>query len=229
MIVKICGHTNLADAIASVDAGADWLGFVFIPSPDVICLSTKPACGWTGCPWRPNGWASSSMNRKIVRQLLAARLIDVAQLHVLSSRISATHSLRNSDRIASSRRLRVFRPDSLDEIARFDLPVMLLDGPEPGSGRVFDWNPGRSGGRPLRGQKFARGRPDAGQRRRRSRESDALGVDTASGVESGPGIEGSRKGGGLHRCGARAGRLLTKVSARARLRFRRREGGSGKN
>ena len=35
--VKVCGNTNLEDALAACDAGADYLGFVFEPTSPRIC------------------------------------------------------------------------------------------------------------------------------------------------------------------------------------------------
>jgi phosphoribosylanthranilate isomerase len=40
-VIKICGLTSFEDAKAAVDAGADWLGFIFVPeSPRALSMET---------------------------------------------------------------------------------------------------------------------------------------------------------------------------------------------
>ncbi|WP_373531521.1 N-(5'-phosphoribosyl)anthranilate isomerase [Vampirovibrio sp.] len=43
-VVKICGITNVSDAMAAIQAGADWLGFIFVPdTPRFITVETAQA------------------------------------------------------------------------------------------------------------------------------------------------------------------------------------------
>jgi len=83
--VKICGITNLDDALAATDAGADMLGFVFFPrSPR--CIEPERA-GEIVAALKQRGntsrfvgvFVDESLER--VRAIAATAQLDMAQLH----------------------------------------------------------------------------------------------------------------------------------------------------
>ena len=195
MIVKICGHTNPADAVASVAAGADWLGFVFYPKSKRH-LPIADARQWLDR--LPVGARRVGVfvdeAEKTVRELLAARLIDIAQLHGAESPefCRALVDEFGADRVVKA--VRVAGPESLEEIDRYDLPVLLLDGPEPGSGRIFDWSLAAEAVNRHPGKSFllAGGLTPANVAASLAKVKP-WGVDTASGVESAPGVKDPAK------------------------------------
>ena len=83
--VKICGITNLDDALVAVEAGADMLGFVFFPrSPRYIDLgraseivSALKQCG--NAPRFVGVFVDESLER--LRAIAATAQLDMAQLH----------------------------------------------------------------------------------------------------------------------------------------------------
>jgi phosphoribosylanthranilate isomerase len=85
MHIKICGLTNLADALAAVEAGADYLGFNFYPrSPRYVtpeaCARIVEALGERLAGVQTVGiFVNETPGR--VRALLAACRLDLAQLH----------------------------------------------------------------------------------------------------------------------------------------------------
>lgn len=148
--VKICGITNLSDAVAALEAGADLLGFICYPkSPryitpgqiKAILNALQPQLGGQ----RTVGvFVDEVMDN--VRLILAQTGLHLAQLH----------GGETPEMVAelAGRAFKALRPTSVvtaaAEAGRFahlgpaDGPVLLLDGHHPtlygGSGRRADWD-----------------------------------------------------------------------------------------
>jgi phosphoribosylanthranilate isomerase len=188
VFVKICGITNEDDALLAVALGADALGFVFAPSRRQVKPDTV-----------------RDILKRVPREVLTvgvfkndtpAHVVDVAartglhavQLHGSEPR-SEVQWVRERVRFV----IQAFTAGEPALAAAVNSPadVILVDSPDPGSGRVFDW-------------RLAEGAPSgvrillAGGLTPHN-VGDAIrlvrpwGVDVASGVEVAPGSKDPRK------------------------------------
>ena len=138
--VKICGITNLKDALAAPAFGADMLGFNFYSkSPRYI---QPPAAGAIGSRVPKNikkvGVFVNETVANIAAVCIAAKL-DVVQLHgdedeeLLKQVRAATH-------LPVIRALRIGGPDDVPET---EADAVLLDAYSPdsygGTGEIFEW------------------------------------------------------------------------------------------
>ncbi|MDX2153274.1 MAG: phosphoribosylanthranilate isomerase [Bryobacteraceae bacterium] len=186
MVVKVCGITNLDDALAAVDAGADALGFNFYPqSPRYIepltvarlCAAIPPDILKVGV----------FVDEPVARaaELCAAAGLDIAQLH-------------GEARAASSPApIRIWRalPAGVDLAARIaasPADAFLIDTPSPlhgGTGTVFDWSLAAN----LRARIILAGGLGPDNVAEAIRRVRPWGVDAASRLERAPGLKDHEK------------------------------------
>lgn len=176
MLVKICGITNREDALAAVEFGATALGFIFYPkSPRAA--SAGALSEWIGeIPPQILRVGVYVNEAPAVIEANAAKLgLHVAQLHGDES--PAQHPAGTVWRA-----LRVTGDPVLTD---YPADALLLDG--PGGGRTFDWNIAAQVAKVRRVILAGGLTPDnVGQAMETVRP---WGVDTASGVESEPGLK----------------------------------------
>jgi phosphoribosylanthranilate isomerase len=182
--IKICGVTTLGDANAIIDAGASALGLILTKSPRQLSLDRALAIAAATKGRIVRTAVFNEDSDDVVLEAVNVLDVDAVQLHgPLSDSLHA--ALRE-------RGLTIVKALSIgsDEFFEFDesaVDVVHIDGARPGSGQAHSWD--ELGARPFSVPVIAAGglRPDSVAHV--ITFINVWGVDTASGVESSPGVK----------------------------------------
>jgi phosphoribosylanthranilate isomerase len=137
--VKICGITNLEDALAAVDYGADALGFVFYKgSPRYISPSDAREIIMRLPPFITTVGVFVDEPTEEIERIMRHASLDIAQLHgheppeacILTRRVIKA--------------IRVKELSDLEPLKRYRVSAFLLDTYTPeslgGTGQIFNWD-----------------------------------------------------------------------------------------
>lgn len=180
MFVKICGVTTEEDALLAVALGADAVGMVFAPSPRRVTLDMARDIARRLPP--------EIMTVGVFRDEMPARVVEMAARSGLKG--AQLHGAESLEAVAWVRQRLGFviraLPAGHAAIAwHWAADAVLIDGPSPGSGQVFDWRTadGASGGKRV----ILAGGLDPSNVAEAIARVRPWGVDVSSGVESRPG------------------------------------------
>jgi phosphoribosylanthranilate isomerase len=182
--VKICGITNLEDALAAVESGADAVGFVFAPSPRQITPEKAGEIAAQLPPFvcRVGVFVDSSLEQVQAAMLVAG--LNMAQLHGSES---PEYCQALFPRVIKS--FRVKDESVLHEIPQYKASAYLLDSYDValkgGTGQPFDWSIAKSASR--LGHVILSGGLNPDNVRQAIEQVEPYAVDVSSGVESSSG------------------------------------------
>lgn len=184
--VKICGITNVADALAAIEAGADALGFVFYeksprhitPEQAAVVIQALP-------PFISKVGLFVDATPETVRSTVASTGIDTLQFHGME-----TPDFCKAFRMTVVKAIRVQGSKSLKDLGHYPVSGILLDsfvpGQQGGTGAKFDWSlalEAKRVGKPI----ILAGGLKPQNVEEAIRSVNPYGVDVSSGVESAPG------------------------------------------
>jgi len=188
--IKICGITNLGDALAALKLGIDALGFVFAESPRSVTSDTvEQIVSEIAVPVLKVGVFVNEEIEK-VQQIFEKCSLNYVQL--------SGHEDRDYIEKLSLPTIKVFKAKDqtvLKEIPQYDLNLFMLDSfnenQEGGSGKTFDWGIAKEA------KKFGRVILSGGLTPENVfsalQQVEPYGVDVSSGVEESPGKKDKKK------------------------------------
>jgi phosphoribosylanthranilate isomerase len=136
VFVKICGITTEDDALLAVALGADAVGFVFAPSKRQVGIDQARDIARRLPP--------EILTVGVFRDELPERVIDTVFAAGLKAAQLSGHEPPAVTREVKKNVRFVIQgfaagSSALDRAAEHGADVVMVDTPEPGSGRVFDW------------------------------------------------------------------------------------------
>ncbi|MBI4657631.1 MAG: phosphoribosylanthranilate isomerase [Verrucomicrobia bacterium] len=184
--VKICGITNLGDAMAAVRAGADALGFVFYPaSPRNVVEDIAATIIGELPPFVAKVGVFVNVSAEKIRHTVETCGLDTLQLHGDES----TEFCRQF-RMKVIKAFRVRDEQSLKEMAAYQSEAWLLDACVPGklggTGERFNWELAKQA-TTLSATVILAGGLTPENVAEAVRQVAPYGVDVSSGVELSPG------------------------------------------
>ena len=185
--IKICGITNLEDALLAAELGADALGFIFYPkSPRKVATETTREIIAQLPPFVAAVGVFVDEEAAVVQELAAKVRLDWVQLH---GQESPDYCLNLGQRVIKG--FRIKDETSLKELAlyRGAVQAFLLDTYKPGqvggTGESFDWRLAREARQ--YGQIILAGGLTPENVAQAIEVAQPQAVDAASGTEAAPG------------------------------------------
>ncbi|HEV2311346.1 MAG TPA: phosphoribosylanthranilate isomerase [Acidimicrobiia bacterium] len=183
MFVKICGLTTEEDALLALALGADALGFVFAPgSPRQVSVRAVQDIVHRLPPGTTTVGVFRDERRERVVEVVHTIGLTGAQLH---GREHPTEVRWVADRVPLVLQAFPAGDPALAQAAGGGASAVLIDAPEPGSGRVYDWS--LAEGAPPGVRVVLAGGLDEHNVGDAIRAVRPFGVDVSTGVETEPG------------------------------------------
>lgn len=184
--VKICGITNLADALAAVAAGADALGLNFYEkSPRHVSVKTAAEISKQLPPFVLRAGVFVNADEDLVTRAMGECSLSLLQFHGDEPPEFCTQF-----GLMSMKAFRIRDVESLKQIPEFQTEAYLLDAYSPdargGTGEKFNWElaiEAQKFGKPI----FLAGGLTPENVAEAVQKVKPFGVDVSSGVESSPG------------------------------------------
>ena len=182
VLVKICGIASEADALRAVGVGADALGFVFAPSPRQVTVASAADI--------VKRLPQSVLTVGVFRNEAPRRVVEIVQQAGLGAAQLHGHETADEARWVRERlrcTIKAFAAGerTIGRFTEFGADYLMIDGPSPGSGQVFDWRLGEGVVDP--GRLIVSGGLHPDNVAEAIVHLRPFGVDVSSGVEAAPG------------------------------------------